>query len=151
MEICGEANGVTVIDDFAHHPTAIRETLLGLRSRFPLRRVWAIVEPRSATMRRIVNQNELVEALQHADASVIADLYSPEKIPPDQRLSPGKVVEALKKLGKTAEFVKTADEIVRFCVERAHAGDVVTIFSNGAFDHIHEKLLAALEDSSVSQ
>lgn len=141
MEIRGSIKGKTVIDDFAHHPTAIRETLQGIRARFPRSRVWALVEPRSATMRRRVVENELSHAFAEANEIVLADVFSPERIAADQRLSPAHVVEALVRMGKSARFVKDADSIVNFCAERAEPGDVFVVFSNGNFDNIHSKLL----------
>lgn len=149
MEVRGEAQGITVIDDFAHHPTAIRETLRGVKARFPGRRIWAVVEPRSATMRRSVYQEDLVEALKQADVSVIADLFSPEKVPVDQRLSPGDVVAALTKLGHSAHFIKSAEEIVSFYLPVARRGDVFVVFSNGAFENIHERLLSKLRSNAA--
>jgi UDP-N-acetylmuramate: L-alanyl-gamma-D-glutamyl-meso-diaminopimelate ligase len=148
MEIRGSVAGVTVIDDFGHHPTAIQQTVKALRSRFPGARLWAVVEPRSATMRRSVSEAALVRALEETDEIVIADLYAPEKLAPNQRLSPQRVVEGLKARGKSARFLPHADAIVEICSPLARAGDVFVVFSNGGFDNIHEKLLGALNKRS---
>ncbi|HEX9135752.1 MAG TPA: UDP-N-acetylmuramate:L-alanyl-gamma-D-glutamyl-meso-diaminopimelate ligase [Nitrospirota bacterium] len=148
MEIRGSVAGVTVIDDFAHHPTAIQQTVKAVRSRFPGARLWAVVEPRSATMRRRVSEAELLRAFTGADEIVIADVYAPEKLPPGQRLSSERVVEGLKGLGKSARFLPNADAIVETCGPMARAGDVFVVFSNGGFDNIHEKLLEALKKRS---
>lgn len=144
MEIRGSVAGITVIDDFAHHPTAIRQTLKALRSRFAGSRLWAVVEPRSATMRRTVLEEELSRAFPDADEIIIAGLYSPEKIVPELRLSPQRVVETLKRAGKSARFLPGAAAIVEACVPLARRGDVFVIFSNGGFDNIHEQLLEGL-------
>lgn len=150
MEIRGCVGGMTIIDDFGHHPTAIRQTLLGIRACFPGARLWAIVEPRSATMRRSVSEQELIRALIYADEIVIAELYSPDKIAPEERLSPQRVVESLRQAGKSSRFLPTASDIVRGCSPLARPGDVFVVFSNGGFDNIHEKLLEALTKERVS-
>ena len=145
MEIRGTVGGVTVIDDFAHHPTAIQQTVKALRSRFPKARLWAVVEPRSATMRRRVSEAELLRAFTEADEIVVADVYAPEKLPLGQRLSSERLVEGLKAQGKSARFLRNADAIVETCCPLARSGDVFVVFSNGGFDNIHEKLLEAMK------
>jgi UDP-N-acetylmuramate: L-alanyl-gamma-D-glutamyl-meso-diaminopimelate ligase len=146
MEIRGVARGVTVIDDFAHHPTAIRQTLQGIRARFPEARIWAVVEPRSATMRRNVFEGELAQSFFNADEVILADIYSPDKIKAEQRLSPQRVIEKILALGKSARFIPDVDHIVKECVLLTRPGNVIVVFSNGGFDNIHEKLLKALKE-----
>ena len=148
MEVRGTVAGVTVIDDFAHHPTAIQQTVKAVRSRYPRARLWAVVEPRSATMRRRVSEAELLRAFTDADEIVVADVYAPEKLPLGQRLSSERVVEGLKAQGKSARFLPNADAIVETCSPMARTGDVFVVFSNGGFDNIHEKLLEAMKKRS---
>ena len=136
---------MTVIDDFGHHPTAIRETLSGLRHRYPGHRLWAIFEPRSNTTRRAVFQRELPAALQLADGVFIAQIAALEQIPAAQRLDPEAVVEAIEASGRPAFYERDATAIVERITPLLQPNDVVTIFSNGGFDGIHEKLLDALK------
>jgi UDP-N-acetylmuramate: L-alanyl-gamma-D-glutamyl-meso-diaminopimelate ligase len=140
----GTAHGITVIDDFGHHPTAIRETLRGLRQRYSGRRLWALFEPRSNTSRRNVLQNELIEALAEADASVIAAVANPEKVAADQRLDTVKVAAAVTARGKPCWFEVNTEAIVNRLKSESRDGDVIVVFSNGGFDGIHEKLLGTL-------
>jgi UDP-N-acetylmuramate: L-alanyl-gamma-D-glutamyl-meso-diaminopimelate ligase len=144
MEHRGTVRGVAVYDDFAHHPTAIAETLAGVRSAHPKRRVWAIFEPRSATSCRSVFQSEFVRALANADKVVLPAVFR-STLPDDQRLSPEAVVAELKSLGVDARFIPRTDDIVSAVSRDARSGDLVVIMSNGGFDDIHRKLLAALE------
>ena len=144
MEIRGEAGGVTVIDDFAHHPTAIRETLKALGQRFPGRRVWAIFEPRSNTTRRNHFQAELADALRLAKRVVVAGIAKLEQIPADERLDPAKLIEDIRSTGAEAEYIPTADEIVEHVVGQAKEGDILCVLSNGGFGGIHQKLLDSL-------
>jgi UDP-N-acetylmuramate: L-alanyl-gamma-D-glutamyl-meso-diaminopimelate ligase len=145
QEVLGEVAGVIVMDDFAHHPTAIRETLAGLRLRYPRRRIWAVFEPRSATSRRNVFQKEFPPSFDPADLIVIADIFASEKLPAGLRLDPKQVAEDLRGLGKEAEFIPTTEEIVRTISPRLKSGDLVCLMSSGGFDGIHGKLLKALE------
>ena len=145
MEIRGEVNGVTVIDDFAHHPTAIRETLKALSRRFPERRVWAIFEPRSNTTRRNHFQIELAEALRLAKRVVVAEVARLEQVPPEERLNPAQLMADIRAAGVEADYLPTADEIVAHVVPQAQPGDILCVLSNGGFDNIHQKLIDALE------
>ena len=145
QEIRGEARGVKVIDDFGHHPTAIAQTLQGLRHRFPGQRLWAIFEPRSNTTRRAVFQNELPRAFESADGVFISQVARLEQIPENERLHPEAVVKAISKDGRPAFYEKNADAIVDRIVPLLEKRDVVIVFSNGGFDNIHEKLLARLK------
>jgi UDP-N-acetylmuramate: L-alanyl-gamma-D-glutamyl-meso-diaminopimelate ligase len=144
LEVRAVINGITVIDDFAHHPTAIRETLRALRSVYPQSRLWAVLEPRSNTLRRKVLQDDLVASLRLADRVVLAGAYQPQRIPDAERLHPEDVVETLKTQGSQAELHADGDAIVEAIAPQLEAGDVVAILSNGAFDGIYEKLPARL-------
>jgi UDP-N-acetylmuramate: L-alanyl-gamma-D-glutamyl-meso-diaminopimelate ligase len=146
QETRGTARGVTVIDDFGHHPTAIRQTLQSLRHRFPGHRLWAIFEPRSNTTRRSVFQTELPAAFELADGVLIAQVARLEQIPQAERLNPQRVIEDLLKAGKKAFYEPGADEIVKRIVPELGDRDVVVVFSNGGFDNIHSKLLDALAE-----
>lgn len=145
LEVRGEASGVTVLDDFAHHPTAIRETLQAVHQRFPGRRVWAVLEPRSWSLRRNVFQDRLAEALAPADEIVLAEVYGAEELSPAERLDPERLVRDLARTGRTARFLRDVDAIVAHLVEACREGDVVTVMSNGGFGGLHEKLLEALQ------
>ena len=140
----GTTHGITIIDDFGHHPTAIRETLRGLRQRYAGRRLWALFEPRSNTSRRNVLQNELIEALTEADGSVIAAVANPEKVAVDQRLDTAKVAQSVTSRGKPCWFEANTDAIVSRLKNETRTGDVIVVFSNGGFDGIHDKLLKTL-------
>jgi UDP-N-acetylmuramate: L-alanyl-gamma-D-glutamyl-meso-diaminopimelate ligase len=144
QEVRGIVNGITVIDDFGHHPTAIRETLAGLRRRYAGARLWAIFEPRSNTTRRSVFQQSLPEAFVDADGVFIAQIARLEQIPESERLKPDQVVADIAATGKPAFYEPTASSIVERLKPLVADGDVVVVFSNGGFDGIHEKLLQAL-------
>ena len=144
MEARGTAGGVTVIDDFGHHPTAIRETVRALRLKYPGRRLWAVFEPRSNTTRRNVFQSELVAALSEADAVVVAEVAGLEQLAPGQRLDPARLMEDLRRTGKPAQYLPTVDAIVEYLGVNAKSGELVCVFSNGGFGGIHAKLLARL-------
>ena len=147
QEVRGEARGVKVIDDFGHHPTAIRETLRALRQRYGGSRVWAIFEPRSNTTRRAVFQQELPDALKLADGVFISQVARLDQIPEKERLNPEAVVAAIAESGRPAFYEPDAAHIIARLVPLLQAGDVVAVFSNGGFDGIHEKLLAAMHDA----
>ncbi len=144
LEIRAVVNGITVIDDFAHHPTAIRETLRALRSAYSKGRLWAVLEPRSNTLRRNVFERELVESLALADRIVLAGVFKQENIPEPERLHPEQVVLALADAGHEAAMYAHADDIVDAIAPELAEGDVVAILSNGGFDGIYEKLPARL-------
>jgi UDP-N-acetylmuramate: L-alanyl-gamma-D-glutamyl-meso-diaminopimelate ligase len=147
LEVRAEVNGVTIIDDFAHHPTAIRETLRALRTAYPGRRLWVVLEPRSNTLRRNVFEAELVESLALADRSVLAEIFKSEAIPVGERLHPENVVAALRARGLASAVYADADAIVAAIAPELRAGDVVAILSNGGFGGIYEKLPTAIEVS----
>lgn len=144
QEIVGEVRDILIIDDFAHHPTAIAETLAALRLRYPSRRLWAVFEPRSATSRRNVFQKEFVASLTPADRIILADVFSPEKIPAEHRLNPEQIVSELVALGKSALFLSTPDQIVSELTQGVEPGDVVCVMSSGGFGGIHQKLISRL-------
>ena len=144
LEVRDVIRGITIIDDFAHHPTAIRETLRALRSVYPDARLWAVLEPRSNTLRRKVLENDLVESLRIADRVILAGVYQQQRIPDAERLHPEDVVDRLNAAGTPAELHPGAAEIVESLASELKAGDVVAILSNGGFDGIYEKLPARL-------
>jgi UDP-N-acetylmuramate: L-alanyl-gamma-D-glutamyl-meso-diaminopimelate ligase len=146
QELRGEAGGVKVIDDFGHHPTAISQTLQGLRHRFRGQRLWAVFEPRSNTTRRAVFQQQLPEALKMADGVFISQVARLEQIPEHERLNPEQVVAAIAKAGRPAFYEENANAIVDRIVPLLQPNDVIVVFSNGGFDNIHEKLLARLKN-----
>jgi len=141
MEVVGEAGGVTVIDDFGHHPTAISQTLKALREKYRGRRLWAIFEPRSNTTRRNVFQKELADALSLADRAVVAEVARLELLAEDQRLDPGELMTAIQDSGAKAAYLPTVDAILDHVSESVDSGDVVCVFSNGGFGGIHRRLL----------
>ena len=149
LEVRAEVGGVTIIDDFAHHPTAIRETLRALRTAYPGRRLWAVLEPRSNTLRRNVFEEALVDSLALADRVVLAAVFKSEAIPVGERLHPENVVAALGARGVEAAVYADADAIVVAVAPQLRAGDVVAILSNGGFGGIYDKLPSALERLSV--
>ena len=143
----GVAQGVYVLDDYAHHPTAVTSTLLGLRRRFRGRRLVALYEPRSATSRRAVFQEEFVAAFAHADSVVVGALHDPSRIPPEQRFDAERLARDLHHRGTPATYIPRVDDIVAHTVDLVRPGDVVVAFSSGAFGGIHDKLLHALGDA----
>lgn len=144
QEVRGEAGGVTVIDDFGHHPTAIAQTLEGLRVKYPGARLWAVFEPRSNTTRRAVFQDVLPKAFAGANGVVLAQVARMDQLPENERLNPEKVVSDLKAAGKQAFYEADTASIVERVAGLAGRGDVIVVFSNGGFDNIHTKLLVRL-------
>jgi UDP-N-acetylmuramate: L-alanyl-gamma-D-glutamyl-meso-diaminopimelate ligase len=144
MEVRGIAGGVTVVDDFGHHPTAIRETLRALRVRYPTQPIHAIFEPRSNTTRRNVFQKELVSAFADADSVVVSQVDRLEQLSPSERLDPGLLMEDLKIAGKPAAYLPNVEAIIEHVLRNIQGGDVVCVFSNGGFGNIHAKLLDRL-------
>ena len=148
LEVKAEIAGVTVIDDFAHHPTAIRETLRALRAAYKGRRLWAVLEPRSNTLRRNVFERELVESLALADEVILAGVFKSEAIPVLERMEPEHVIDALKARHVPAVLCADADSIVTEIAPRVKQGDVIAILSNGGFGGIYTKLPQALKNAS---
>jgi UDP-N-acetylmuramate: L-alanyl-gamma-D-glutamyl-meso-diaminopimelate ligase len=147
LEVKAEVAGVTIIDDFAHHPTAIGETLKALRTRYKGRRLWAVLEPRSNTLRRNVFFKELAASLGIADEIVVASVFKAEAIPEDERLSTAALIKELRKQKRAARECKDADAIVESITPELREGDVVAILSNGGFGGIYEKLPARIGSS----
>ncbi len=144
MDVRGIAGGVTVIDDFGHHPTAIRVTMEALRLKFPREKIWAIFEPRTNTTRRNVFQNDLVNAFALANNVVVSQVARLDQLAPADRLDPEKLMQDLKASGKEATYLADADAIVAHVSKNALGGDVIVVFSNGGFGGIHGKLLERL-------
>jgi len=145
LELRGTVRGVSVIDDFAHHPTAILETIRAIKASYPDRRVWAVFEPRSATSCRRVFQQDFARAFADsgADEVVLASVFR-QSVPADERLSVDDLVRDLVQTGRRARHLPSVDDIVRVVAREAGPGDVVVIMSNGGFGGIYGKLLAAL-------
>ncbi len=150
LQVCAELHGVTVIDDFAHHPTAIRETLRALRSAYPGRRLMAVLEPRSNSLRRNVFEADLVSSLSAADHVVLAEVFRSEAIPAAERLEPARVVASLNAQGTPAQLLPDAGTIARLLAPQLRPGDVVAILSNGGFGGIYTSLPAAIEAHALT-
>ena len=149
LEVKAQVNGITIIDDFAHHPTAIAGTLTALRSRFPSSRLWVILEPRSNTLRRNVFQHELANSLALADEVIVAGVFKSDAIPPAERLDLMAVGADLQQRGKRARIISGVDGIVQVAAPEMRSGDVVAILSNGGFDGIYQKLPAKLKELGI--
>lgn len=145
QEVRGIAGGVRVIDDFAHHPTAIGLAIDSLRQQYPDSRMWVIFEPRSNTTRRNIFQNELAASLSKADLAIVPAVPDPEKVAEADRLDPEKLVSDVKASGTECWYCEDVEEIVNLVAKEAQSGDTIAVLSNGGFDGIHDKLLAALE------
>jgi UDP-N-acetylmuramate: L-alanyl-gamma-D-glutamyl-meso-diaminopimelate ligase len=143
LEVVGTRKDVVVYDDFAHHPTAVAETLTALRAAQPERRIWAVFEPRSASSCRRIFQDDFARAFASADEVVISSVYR-SSLPPDERLSEDQLVADLRRSGTSARHLPDVDTIVRAISSEAKAGDLIVVMSNGGFDGIHQKLLGAL-------
>ena len=143
LEVVGEARGVTVYDDFAHHPTAVDETLKAVRRASPGTRIWAIFEPRSASSCRRVFQDDFARAFAGADEVVIASVFR-SSLPPEERLSESRLVGDLTARNVHARHLPDVEAIVDAVAREARAGDLIVVMSNGGFGGIHRKLLAAL-------
>src|SRR5271165_1563727 len=146
LEVKAEVNGITIIDDFAHHPTAIEQTIRALRARYPQSRLWVVLEPRSNTMRRNVLQDALARSLALADEIVVAAIFKSEAIPEAERLDLNRVAGEIQKQGKPARILADADAIVSAIAPELRPRDVVAILSNGGFGGIYEKLPQRLRD-----
>src|SRR6476620_6537510 len=144
QEIRGSENGVLVIDDFAHHPTAVRETIVAIRQRYPDRRLWAVFEPRSNTSRRNIHQHEYASAFDGASLASIRVPEPHDKVPVDEQLDIGKVVDALRAKGIDADASRDVDVIVRQIVSDARPGDVILVMSNGSFGGLIPAVLDGL-------
>jgi len=148
LEVKAEVNGITIIDDFAHHPTAIAGTLKALRERYPGSRLWAILEPRSNTLRRRVLQSDLARSLAQADEVVVAGVFRSEAVPENERLELPALAAEIEQTGRQTRLVADADAIIDSIAPEMRSGDVVAILSNGGFGGIYEKLPARLRQLS---
>src|ERR1700735_486474 len=151
METKGEENGVLVVEDFAHHPTAIRLTLEGVRPRWAGRKIWAAVEPRSNTMRRKIFQHVLPDALSIADAVLIGPVNRAQLLGEEERLSPEQIADSLLDRGRPAKAFESSDEIAEYLVENAKPGEMVIVMSNGSFDGLSNKLLEKLKSLAAAR
>jgi len=149
LEVKARVNGITIIDDFAHHPTAIEQTILALRARYPKSRLWVVLEPRSNTMRRNVLQDALSRSLALADQVVIAAIFKSEAIAEAERLDLQRVIDEIQKRGKQARIFADADAIVNAIAPELRERDVIAILSNGGFGGIYEKLPQRLRGLAV--
>jgi UDP-N-acetylmuramate: L-alanyl-gamma-D-glutamyl-meso-diaminopimelate ligase len=148
MEIKGEVDGILVVEDFAHHPTAIRLTLEAARTRWPVRKIWAAVEPRSNTMRRKVFQDALPESLSLADAVLFGPVNRAQQLGEDERLSPESIAESLRARGRDSRAFESAEKIAEHLASHAASGDLVLVMSNGGFDGLTARLLEKLQSRS---
>jgi len=144
QEIVGEKSGVTVIDDFAHHPTAIDLTINAVKEAYLGQRVWAVFEPRSATSRRKVFEDSFPKSFLKADRVIFAGLFAPEKIKNEERLDVQAVIASINNMGGVAEYIPQVDDIVDFITKNAKSEDVILVMSSGGFDGIHRKILERL-------
>ena len=151
MEIKGEENGVLVVEDFAHHPTAIRLTLEAARTRWAGRKIWAAIEPRSNTMRRKIFQHVLPDALAIADAVLIGPVNRAQLLGEEERLSPEQIADSLLDRGRPAKAFESSDEIAEYLVENAKPGEMVIVMSNGSFDGLSNKLLEKLKSLAAAR
>src|SRR5262249_12128915 len=152
LDVKGEFGGILVVDDFAHHPTAVRATIAAARGRWPGRRLWAILEPRSNSMRRKIFQETLPQALATADTVILGSVYHASQLGDENRLSPDSVAEDVRKLGVDAKVFGAAEAIAEHLMSNGKSGDLFLIMSNGSFDglcqKLTEKLAAATEATS---
>jgi UDP-N-acetylmuramate: L-alanyl-gamma-D-glutamyl-meso-diaminopimelate ligase len=145
MDVKGEIGGVLVVDDFAHHPTAVRATIEAARGRWPKRRLWAILEPRSNSMRRKVFQESLPKALALADRVVLGGVFRAQQLGDENRMDPESVAATVRELGREARAFSGSDSIAEHLATEAKPGDLLLIMSNGSFDGLCEKLVKKLE------
>lgn len=149
LEVKGESAGVLVVDDFAHHPTAIRATIDAARHRWPGRKLWGVFEPRSNTMRRKVFEADLAASLATADAAVLGAVNRANLLSDEERMSPAHVLELIRRAGRKAEGFDSAEEIADYLSNETRPGDLVLVMSNGSFDGLCGKLLAKLEERAA--
>ncbi len=149
QEVLAEVNGVLVIDDFAHHPSAVSVTLQALRERYAGRRLLVVFEPRTNTSQRAVFQTAYAEAFDAANMVFVREAPHPEKAPPYDRFSSVKLVQDLNKRGVAAIWGSSADELLDRLLDLVREGDVVAVFSNGAFEGVHGRLIAALSHRKI--
>ena len=148
MDVKGEIGGVLVVDDFAHHPTAVKATIEAARGRWPGRRLWAILEPRSNSMRRKVFQDALPKALALGDRVILGGVFRAQQLGDENRLDPESVAASVRALGKDARVFSGADAIAEHLTAESRSGDLLLIMSNGSFDGLCEKLLKRLKETA---
>ncbi len=148
MDVKGEIGGVLVVDDFAHHPTAVKATIEAARGRWPGRRLWAIFEPRSNSMRRKVFQEALPKALAVGDRVILGSVFRAQQLGGENRLDLETVADSIRAMGKDARVLSSSEAIAEHLAEEARAGDVLLIMSNGSFDGLCEKLLKKLSTAA---
>jgi UDP-N-acetylmuramate: L-alanyl-gamma-D-glutamyl-meso-diaminopimelate ligase len=148
QQIRGEVDGITVIDDFAHHPTAVRETVQALRLAWPDRRLLIVFEPRTNSSRRAVFQQQYEQAFHGADQVLVREIVPLANVPAQEQFSSRQLAAALSSQGIPAEYFPDTAAILTRLVDQACSGDVVAILSNGGFDNIHEQLLGLLKERS---
>jgi UDP-N-acetylmuramate: L-alanyl-gamma-D-glutamyl-meso-diaminopimelate ligase len=146
QEVVGTEGGVVVIDDFAHHPTAVRETIAAIRSRYPAARLLALFEPRTNTSRRAFFQRDYAAAFDGAAVALIASPFGAAALEPQERFDSARLAAELQERGVEAHHLPSVEEMVAFVAAHARPGDVVLCMSNGGFGGIHQKLLAALNE-----
>jgi UDP-N-acetylmuramate: L-alanyl-gamma-D-glutamyl-meso-diaminopimelate ligase len=151
MDVKGERAGILIVDDFAHHPTAVRATIEAARGRWPKRRLWAILEPRSNSMRRKVFQESLPKALALADRVVLGGVFRAQQLGDENRLAPESVAQSVRQLGKDARAFEGADAIADYLAGEAKAGDLLLVMSNGSFDGLCDKLLKKIGSEVSSE
>jgi len=144
MDVKGEIGGVLVVDDFAHHPTAVQATIEAARARWPGRRIWAIIEPRSNSMRRKVFQDALPKALALGDRVILGGVFRAQQLGDENRMDPEAVAASVRALGRDARVMPSSDTIAEHLAAEAKPGDLLLIMSNGSFDGLCEKLMKQL-------
>jgi UDP-N-acetylmuramate: L-alanyl-gamma-D-glutamyl-meso-diaminopimelate ligase len=149
MDVKGEVGGVLIVDDFAHHPTAVKATIEAARTRWPGRRLWAILEPRSNSMRRKVFQEALPKALALGDRVILGGVYRAQQLGDENRMDPEAVAADVRKLGKDAHVFPSSDAIAEHLAGEAKSGDLLLIMSNGSFDGLCEKLMKRLSSAAT--
>lgn len=150
QEIRAEVNGVLVMDDFAHHPTAVKETLQAVKNRYPKHQLWAVFEPRSNSSKRNIFQQNYAQAFDAADHSIIADVFMPEKVKDGQVLNIDLLAKEITARGHLARHISGTDKIISTLVKEVTSPAVILVMSNGGFDGLHDKLIAALKEKATS-
>jgi UDP-N-acetylmuramate: L-alanyl-gamma-D-glutamyl-meso-diaminopimelate ligase len=150
MDVKGEVDNILVVDDFAHHPTAVRATIEAARLRWPGRRIWAILEPRSNSMRRRVFQDALPQSLALGDCVILGSVHRAGQLTDAQRLDPESIISAVRQLGKDARILPSSDAIADFLAAEARPNDLLLVMSNGSFDGLCEKLLERIQSRPSS-
>ena len=144
LEVKARVNNITIYDDFAHHPSKVKATIIGLRQQFPQRKIWAVFEPRTATSKRKIMEDKYAVSFDDADTTIIAPLHLPQKVKAKERLSVESLVKKINKRGKEAFYINSVQEIVNLLGKNARSGDIILIMSNGSFNNIHQKLIDKL-------